>query len=85
VEAAKDAKEMTMAVTAVNELVLYALNQVIDCATGDLVEQYARLLLAGSYSAVRSAVRFLERDGTSQEMVGEVKESLDHVKRSWSS
>jgi DNA repair ATPase RecN len=87
-EEAKNGKETTAALIAVNEMVLHDLNQVINCPTGplvQLVEQYARLLLAGSYSTqVRSAVRFLEqkeKKGISQDKLEKVKESLDHLKR----
>ena len=61
---AKDLKERTAALLAVNEMVLHGLKQAIDTATDDLVpltEQYARLSLAGSCSAqVRSEVKCLE-------------------------
>jgi hypothetical protein len=79
---AKDGKETTAALIAVNEMVLHHLKQVTNCATGDLVqlvEQYARLSLVGSCSArVRTTLRLLERvtiDDT------KAKVSLDHMKR----
>jgi hypothetical protein len=87
---AKDGKETTAALIAVNEMVLHDLNQVIACVTNNLVplaERYARLSLAGSCSAqVRSAVRFLEEQYHHMEVMRgriaqeKVKESLDHMK-----
>lgn len=89
---AKDGKERTAALIAVNEMVLHALRQVAHCTTGDLaqlVEQYARLSLAGSYSAqVKSAVSFLqhkynamEKQEIGQDKLEKVKRSLGHMKR----
>ena len=58
---AKDGKETTMTLIAVNEMVLHKLNTAIECAMGDLVhlvEWYDDLSLAGSYSAeVKGVVR----------------------------
>ena len=89
---AKDGKERTAALIAVNEMVLHILNQVSNCATGDLVqlvEQYADLSLVGSCSVrMRSTVRFLEamekEFNDNDKDKGEletVKESLNHMKR----
>ena len=89
---AKDGKERTAALIAVNEMALHIFKQVVNCAVGDLVqlvEQYADLSLAGSCSMWgKSAVRFLEamekefngndKDKGKLEMV---KESLNHMKR----
>jgi hypothetical protein len=89
---AKDWKETTAALIAINEIVLSDLNQAINCGTDHLVQlvgQCARLSLAKSCSVqIRNAVRFLEQKyiamekyGTAREKVEEVKESLDHMKR----
>jgi len=89
---ANDGKKRTTALIAVHEMVLLVLNQAINCATGDLVQlmgQYARLSLAGSYSAqVRCAVNNLEqtsiamgKNRTAQKEVRKVRRSLDHMKR----
>jgi len=89
---AKDGKERTAVLVAVNELVLHDINQIINCAMGDLVQlvgQYARLSLAGSCSAqVRSAVRLLrqrymamDNKATAQDKLEKAKESLGHMKR----
>ena len=87
---AKDGKETTATLIAVNEMVLYHLNQVPNCATGDLVqlvEQYADLSLTGSCSAqVRSAVRFLEEYITEKESrilyeLPMAERSLDYMRR----
>ena len=63
-EEAKDGKERTVALIAVNEMALHILKHVGDYATGDLVqlmEQYADLSLAGSCTVqAKSTVRFLE-------------------------
>ena len=85
---AKDGKERTAALIAVNEMVLHGLKQVSGCATGDLVqlvERYIRLSLVGSCSAqVRSAMeqesmKLARIDGISTPE--RVTESLDHMKR----
>ena len=64
-EAAKDGKEKTAALIAVNELVLYDLNQVIHRATNDLaqlMEQFGGLSLSGCFlEQLGSAVRLLEQ------------------------
>ena len=89
---AKDGKETTATLIAVNEMILHHLKQVANCSTGDLVQlvaQYAELSLAGSCSAqVRSAIRVLERKYIAmkekrigQDELQKVKESLDHMKR----
>ena len=87
---AKDGKERTAALIVVNEMALHILNQVSNCATGDLVQlvkQYADLSLVGSCSVqVKSIVRFLETvlmEFNALYMIGlePVKERLDHMKR----
>ena len=59
-----DGKERIAALIAVNEMVLHGLKQVIDSATGDLVqpvEHYARLSLTGSSLAqIRGEIESLE-------------------------
>jgi len=91
-EAAKDAKERTAIFAAVREKVLRDLNQIINSATGELiqlVERYGRLSLSGSFSAqVDSAVRLLEQHYTGlgnksvdQDQLQRVKVSLDHMRR----
>lgn len=84
----KDGKETTTTLIAVNEMILYELNQAINHAMDDLVqlvERYDRLSLVGSCSAqVRSAVRFLEAMGEidiGQDELANVKKSLEHLKR----
>jgi len=61
---AKRRKETTAALIAINDLLLHDAKQVTSGTMGDLVQlvgQYARLSLAGSYSAqVRSKISFLE-------------------------
>ena len=85
---AKDGKERTAALIAVNEMALHIGN----CAMGDLVqlvEQYADLSLAGSCSMWgKSAVRFLEAmekefndNDKGKGKLETVKESLDHMKK----
>jgi len=87
---AKDGKKRTMTLITVNEMVMLVHNQAIDCATGDLVhpvEQYACLLLVGSYSAgVRHTAKVLEetsiameKDGIAQKKVQKVRQSLGHM------
>jgi len=92
-EAAKDEKERTVALIAVNETVLYELDRVINPAPNDLVqlmEEFDCLLLTGSFLAqVERAVWSLERKYTAMQGKGvgrrakliEVKENLDHMKR----
>ena len=84
---ARNAKETTAALIAVNEMRLHQLKQVNDCATGDLAQlvgQYVRLSLAGSCSEqVRSAVRCLEaakRKPIYDYGLTTFGESLDHMK-----
>lgn len=92
---AKDEKEATTALIAINEVILRGFNQVINCATSNLVqlvEQYAHLSLVGSCSAqVRSAFRFLEqvyiamksmeRARIDRDTLEKVKKSLGHMER----
>ena len=88
---AKDGKETTATLIAVNEMVLHHFNQATNCAARDLVQlvdQYANLSFAGSCSArVRSAVRFLEdciakeKRKIGQDELQKVKGSLDHMMR----
>jgi DNA repair ATPase RecN len=85
---AKDGKETTTTLIAVNEMVLHELNQAIDCAMGNLVqlvERYDRLSLVVSYSAqVRSAIKVLEdmKERTIwMSTLEKAKESLDYMKR----
>ena len=87
---AKDGKERTAALIAVNEMALYILNQVSNCATGDLVQlvkQYADLSLVGSCSAwAESVIKYLEftLNTTMSWDIGQreiVEESLGHMKR----
>ena len=85
---AKDGKETTTTLIAVNEMVLHELNPAIECAMGDLVQLvgwYDGLSLAGNYSfEVRGVVRSLE---TLEDMdigkneLKEVKENLARMKR----
>jgi len=85
---ARDGKETTTTLIAVNEMVLHELNQAIGCAMGDLVrlvERYDRSSLVVSCSVhVRSVIKFLEN--MKQVAIGKdklegVEESLDHMKR----
>ena len=87
---AKDGKERTAALIAVNEMALHILNQVSNCATGDLVQlvkQYADLSLVGSCSAwAESVIKYLEftLNTTMSWDIGQreiVEESLGHMKR----
>ena len=89
---AKDGKERTAALIAVNEMALHVLKQVGICDMGDLVqlmEQYADLSLVGSCSVrMKSTVRFLEAmekefNGNDKDKgkLETVKESLNHMKR----
>ena len=87
---AKDGKERTAALIAVNEMALHVLKQVGNCAASDLVqlvEQYADLSLVGSCSAwAESVIKYLEFalnttmdwDIDRREIVWE---SLGHMKR----
>ncbi len=83
---AKDGKEKTAALIAVNEMVLRHLNQANDCGTGDLVqlvEQYADLSLVGSCSTqAKSAVKFLEgmEMNTDEDKLKTVQRNLRHMK-----
>ena len=84
---ARDGKETTAALIAVNEMRLHQLKQVNNCAAGDLAQlvgQYARLSLAGNCSAqLRSAVRCLEaakRKAIYDNGLTTFGESLDHMK-----
>ena len=83
-------KERTAALIAVNEMALHILKQVVDYDTGDLqqlVEQYANLSLAGSFSVrARSTVRFLEAmekefNDKDKNKLETVMEGLDHMRR----
>ena len=83
-----EAKETTMTLIAVNEMVQHELSQAINCAMGDLVqlvERYDRLSLAGSCSAeVRNIVRLLEaleKMDLEEDELEKVKKSLGHLKR----
>ena len=85
---AKDGKERTAALIAVNEMALHILKQAGNCDTGDLVqlvEQYADLSLVGSCSApAKGVIKYLEGSSWSfmnTLMVETIKESLDHMKR----
>ena len=87
---AKDRKERTAALIVVNEMALHILNQVSNCATGDLVQlvkQYADLSLVGSCSAwAESVIKYLEftLNTTMSWDIGQreiVEESLGHMKR----
>ena len=88
-EAAKDGKEKIMALIAVNELVLYDLNQAIHRATNDLaqlMEQHGGLSLSGSFlEQLYSGVRLLKQRYKGMEKTGAdlqtVKRSLDVMKR----
>ena len=83
---AKRGKETTAALIAINEILFHDANLVTSCIS-DLVQlagQYARLSLAGSYSAqVRSTVSFLERMRRMVRFVdqGKVNETLGHMKK----
>ena len=89
---ARDGKETTAALIAVNEIALHILKHVDNCAMGDLVqlvEQYMDLSLAGSCSAwAKSAVKVLK--ATEKRIIDEritdmkkpaVRKSLHHMKR----
>jgi len=83
---AKRGKETNVALIAINGILLHDANH--SCITGDLVqlvEQYARLSLAGSCSAqVRSTVSFLERlerSDSGQVALGDIKGTLGYMKR----
>ena len=84
---AKDGKEKTAVLIAVNEMVLRGLKQGIDSATGDLVqpvEHCARLSLAGSCSAqmrgeIKSLEAMVKRGFTCYEE--DYRERLDQKKR----
>ena len=85
---AKDGKEMSTTLIAINDMVLHELNQAINCAMGDLMqlmERYDGLSLAGSCSAeVRGVVRLLEaleKMDIRKDELEKVKESLGHMKR----
>jgi hypothetical protein len=85
---AKDGKETTTTLVAVNEMVLRELNQAIDCAMGDLVrlvERYDRLSLIGSCLAqVRMGIKVLEdmkQRTLGKDKLEKAKESLDYMKR----
>ena len=87
---AKDGKERTAALIAINEMAIHILKQVGNCDTGDLVqlvEQYADLSLAGSCSVqAKSTVRFLEAMENKfidedEDKLETVRESLDRMKR----
>jgi len=91
-EAATDGKEKTAAFIAVTEMVLHDLNQVINHATNDLaqlIEQYGRLSLSGSFlEQLGSTIRLLEqrykameKTGTAQSNLRMVTMSSDHVRR----
>ena len=85
---AKDGKERTAALIAVNEMALHILKQVGNCDTGDLVQlvkQYADLSLVGSCSAwAKSAIQYLGfalNDIGTRDKREIVRESLGHMKR----
>jgi len=88
-ETAKDERGKTMALIAVNEMVLHDLEQTISRTTNNLaslVEQYTDLSLTGSFSVqMKGAVKFLEQKYIVMEKTGvrleKVKESLDQIKR----
>jgi len=91
-EVAKDEKEKTAVLIETHGKALYDLDRVIIGATDNLaqlVEQYARLALSGSFSAqVASAVRLLEQNytaldkkGVDQHQLQRVTVSLVHMKR----
>ena len=88
-EEAKDGKERTVALIAVNEMALHILKQVGNYATGDpvqLMEQYADLSLAGGCTVqATSTVRFLadkaEQGYRVENRPDTVMEDLDHIKR----
>jgi len=90
-ETAKDEKEKTAALIAVNEMVLYDLKQDIRRLSNDLaslVEQYASLSLTESFSVqMESTVKLLEQKyavwedaGFGQGELEMVKKSLDQMK-----
>lgn len=85
---AKDGNDMVTILIVVDEMKLYQLNQVANCAMGhlvQLVERYNRLSLVGSCLAqVRSTVSYLEameKLGIGRDRLEMVKESLGHMKR----
>jgi len=89
---AKDGKEKTAALLAVNVMVLRDLNQVINRATNDLLrlmEQYAGLSLSGCFlEQLRRTVGLLEQrhkgmeeNGIGQFHLQTITKSLDDMKR----
>jgi len=78
---AKRGKETTAALIAINNLLLHDAKQVISWTMGDLVQlvgQYARSSLAGSYSAqMRSKISFWEHRVGREKMNG----TFGHMKR----
>ena len=91
-KAARDGKEKTAALVEASERILRDLNRVISCAASEmeqLVEEYAKLSLSGSFSAqVGSAVRqleqsyaALEKKDVDPEQLHRVRRSLAHMKR----
>jgi flagellar biosynthesis regulator FlaF len=87
---AKDEKETTAAIIAVNEMVLHELEQVMDRATNDLlrlVGQFVSLSSTGSLS-VQVAVRVLKEafmamvtSAIDPDVLGKTREYLDCVTR----
>jgi len=91
-ESAKDGTEKTEILLAVQKKVLHDLDQIINDATDDLVEQverYAHLSLSGRFSTqVENAVRLLEQNycelmskGVGHDHLQRVKGSLDNMRR----
>jgi len=86
-DAAKHRKETTATLIAIYEFLLHDAKQVISCPMGDLVQlvgQYARLSLAGSYSAqLRSRASLLEGLRGMEHLVGQEKmnKTLSHMRR----
>ena len=92
-EAAKDGAKKTALLDTIRDQVLSDLDRIINTATDDLAQlvgQYTRLSLSGSFSAqVGSAVRLLEqrylglaeKEDVSQDQLQKVKDSLNHTMR----
>ena len=91
-EAAKNEKEKAAIHIALNGMVLHDLNQVINRAPSDLVqlvEQYAPLAWSGSVleklgctaRRLEQMYKVMEEKGVSQDLLQQVKESLDRMKR----
>ena len=91
-EAVKNENEKTAVLIALNRMVLHNINQVINRAPGDLVqlvERYAPLQLSGSILEKLGSTAWqleqmhkaMEKKGVDHDLLQQVKESLDRMKR----